>query len=72
MSSSTTYFSLETEDDVSVIIGECPTCHAKDRSLVAMNYYRNTLLPLKSQVNLTCLRCFTQYTTQIIYIKPKK
>ncbi len=64
----TSSFSLIDEDDVSVILGSCPTCHANNRSLVVTQFFKNVSHPPKSKVHFKCLCCLNEYTTQALYI----
>lgn len=64
----TSTFFLVDEDELSIIIGTCPTCHASDRSLVVTDFYRNIAHPPKSRVHFKCLCCLSEYATQAAYI----
>lgn len=46
------------DDNIPIVIGKCPSCHAGDRSLILIDYVHNPHYEGKSTVYMKCMACF--------------
>jgi len=58
----------EVGSNVPAVVGNCPSCGLGDRSLIIIDFVRNTQLPEHSTVYLKCMGCSTITQKKIIDI----
>lgn len=54
-----------TDMGVMSVIGECPSCHRGERSLVIIDFVPNYFSSISSTVYMKCIACDTTYESQV-------
>lgn len=47
------------------VVGECPSCHRGDRSLIIVDFIPNYFSSISSTVYMKCITCDTTYESQV-------
>ena len=47
------------------VVGECPSCHTGDRSLIIIDFVHNFFSRTSSTVYMKCIVCETTYETTV-------
>lgn len=60
------------EKNLPILRGQCPKCGRGDKSLVIINFVKNTKNERLNMVKIKCIACFKEYYKYVIELsKPK-
>lgn len=63
---------IEEEDDIPVLRGPCPRCNSGDKTLIIINFVKNTRNERLNIVKIKCISCLKEYYKYVAELTKNK